>query len=547
MHEVAEVQARFDEERAGEIRRQLDEIKGVSKGLFETLFTHPGQFGTQLGSTIRAAVLSPITSGLGDLTSRALHPLIFGATGTGGIAGTLRGAFGGQTDIPIGAPANPARVIVVGDTTSAGVIGVVGGGFGRGGGTVSQPIGSAAMMAMLSGLAFAGQTGGGGGGGVAGPGQVTYGPSEITGITDSGIIGGYPSLLGPGGTSGFSGSPYPIGGGGGAGVSGGAGGGGAFTPSGLRGLLSGPGGKGFSLSSLKGTFFNSGSIATSASGAATTAEGIGGFKGSAAGVLTSQGAASLYLAAGVPLATAGIAGQRRGTAAGVLESTAGGALTGAGIGTMILPGFGTLVGAGIGAAAGLGIGVGEVLAGVESPRNEAKRLVKQQYGVSINNPTADQIVGISRNYGNHVSLAVRSPEVRQMLGLYAAGTGQSLAPSASGPHGASLVESGGSLFQNPVMQYGRAYSYQSSLPVYGGGSIGGGTQTALLANPGGPTGSGGPTYLSFNFDGKSAGDALAGDWVTPSFVANRQASAWRSSEGRVQSAMALADPTSIVS
>ena len=40
-------------------------------------------------------------------------------------------------------------------------------------------------------------------------------------------------------------------------------------------------------------------------------------------------------------------------------------------------------------------GVGEKLFGVESPENEAKRLAKQLYSITIDNSTAKQIAGIA--------------------------------------------------------------------------------------------------------------------------------------------------------
>ncbi len=518
VHEVAAVQAQLDEARAGEIRKQLDEIKGTAKGLFETLFTHPGQFGAQLGSTIRSALLAPITSGLADTASRALHPLIFGESGTGGIAGGLRGVFGGSTrTAPIGTASDPVAVVVVG---AAG--GGAGGSVGRvieRGGTVSQPLGSSAMLAMLTGLSFAGQAGAGVGGG-APPGQVTYGSSDITGLSDSGIFGSYGALGALGGTAGFAG-PYSMGGGGGIGVAGGAGGGGGILGS-LRGLLGAPTGLRGAFSGLKNIFssdtlagfkgnlgnYKLGGMNTGSLSQLTT----GPFAGTAAG--------GLAAGAGLALALHGLTGNSAGTWGGIAQGAAGG----------------FLVAGPIGAAIGAGIGIGEKLAGVESPRNEAKRLIRQQYGISINNPAADQIVSIARQtYGSRVSIAVRSPEVRQMLGIYAAGTGQSFAPSASSPHGASLAESGGSLYQQSVYQFGKPYTYASALPTYQG--VGGG----LLSGGGGGGGSA-PTYVSLNFDSKSAGDALRGEWVTPSYVQSAQATAWQGSHGRVQSALALASP-----
>jgi len=74
-------------------------------------------------------------------------------------------------------------------------------------------------------------------------------------------------------------------------------------------------------------------------GSATTAAGIGGIKGDLAAALTSKGVGQVELAAGMPLAMAGLTGNRRGTWGGIAESTGGGALVGAGIGTMMVPMF----------------------------------------------------------------------------------------------------------------------------------------------------------------------------------------------------------------
>jgi hypothetical protein len=68
---------------------------------------------------------------------------------------------------------------------------------------------------------------------------------------------------------------------------------------------------------------------------------------------------------------------------------------------------GALLGAGIGAATGLGIGLGEKLAGVESPVRQA--------------------------HGGSVSVAVRSPSVRQFVMLYSEATGQKMPLSATTP------------------------------------------------------------------------------------------------------------------
>ncbi|HEX3340613.1 MAG TPA: tape measure protein [Pseudolabrys sp.] len=255
-------------------------------------------------------------------------------------------------------------------------------------------------------------------------------------------------------------------------------------------------------------------------------------------VASSQGMASLYMAAGMPLAMAGIFGTRQGTAGGMLESTLGGAGIGAGIGTMILPGFGTALGAGIGAAAGLGIGLGEMLAGVESPRNKVKRLASQLYHININNATADAIANLAQqSFGGNVGVAMRSPQVRQMLGVYAAGTGQAnqFPAGLDQAHGASLVEAGGMLQQQATYQYGNPYTYSSNLPVYGG------QPTHVLSAPGGGM------QLSLNIGGQDAASFLAGNVVSPSMVQQQYATAMQNSNGRVPQALMMSEPGTIVS
>jgi hypothetical protein len=540
VNDLAKLQEQVDEQHAQLIKTQTDEIKGQAERLYTTLFTHPAKFGKQLGTTLHTEILKPITGGLGEMTAQALHPLIFGSTGTGGIAGAMH-IFGGAHTSPIGTPSDPVSVSVVNVTHAATSTGF-GYAGGYGGATVRQGFHGSGMIisALLGGSLSQVLGGGGGGAGGGGPrGQVTYGSSDITGLTPGDMLGG-----GGGGSFGSGMSAADLGGGGTVGgwPTGSTGGGGTAAHASLLSRILGGGAGGtnrFNLAALKQNWFNSGSIATGGGGA-TTAAGIGGLKGDLAGILTSQGAASLEVAAGLPLGMAGLTGVRRGTAGGLAESIGGGALTGAGIGTMILPGIGTAIGAGIGAAAGGLASLGEMLAGVESPRHEAIRLVKDQYHITISNAMADRIVQLAQSkYGNTVSLAVRSPEVRQMLGLYAAGTGQAgqFPQGASVPHGANLMESGGTLYQAKSYLYGNAYSQPSSLPVYGGSA----GSTVL------PPAGGSPVYVSMNFDGKNAGDAMTGQFVTPSFVQTQQTSAWNASAGRTDSSMMMAEPGSLVS
>lgn len=195
------------------------------------------------------------------------------------------------------------------------------------------------------------------------------------------------------------------------------------------------------------------------------------------------------------------------------------------------------VGAAVGAAVGAGIGLGEMLAGVESDENKAKRLVKELYRIDISIQMARQIVQIANTkYGHNVNYAIRSPEVRQMLELYSAGTGQAgkMPLSSTTPMGAILSEQGGRLFQDQTYKFGNPYVQQSSLPIAGGG------------NPGVyPT----AQNVTLNINGQSAADLLEGriaNTVTPSFIQSGFSSALASSNGRVANSAAILQPGLVV-
>jgi hypothetical protein len=235
-------------------------------------------------------------------------------------------------------------------------------------------------------------------------------------------------------------------------------------------------------------------------------------------------------AAGMFLAQQGLLGRNAGTGVGILEGTAGGALIGEQIGGPL--------GAAIGAAAGFGIGLGELVAGVEPQWKEAERLVMRTYHVNIDHAEAQRIVDIAnQQFGHNVAIAVTSPEVRQMLGVYAAGTGQKIPLSATTPSGGVLQEQGGTLYQAPTYMYGQAFTQASNLPVAGGYAT---TQYPNASTPtggGSPAGSpgspgGGTMQVSLHFDGKNAGDAMTGMFVTPSMVQTQWSQAQAYSDGR---------------
>lgn len=483
--EVNEAQAQFDQQRATEIRKQFDEIKSKTEGLLHTLFTNPKGFGSQLATTIRDAALKPIESGLASMISSTIQPLV----------GRIGGMFGGSTrQVAIdGGGAALVRVVNLGSSGPGGSAGTSifsSGGFSSGGGTYSNGSGGSGF---------------GGFGGGSSP--SLFGTSSITG--------------GPGGTGGFVPGSLGLDGGGG----GGSATGGGFNLGGLTGGLSG-------LKSASG-FGNIVSIgerpfAIGADGSLTNISGFG-------GKIEAFGKSGMgRMGAGIAgnfLVQRGLLGSDRGSFGGLLEGTAGGAALGFSIAPPGFQGLGAL----IGAAAGFGIGLGEIIAGVETPEKEAKRLVKQLYRVDIDTSTAKQIVQIAQGqYGGHVSIAVRSPEVRNLIMLYSQSTGQGNLLSGTVPRAGSLMESGGTLFQSASYANGSPYAYQSSLPIAGGFNA----NAWPGSNAGAPTING----LQLFIGGQGAGQFMAGQVVTPEFVQSQVSNAYGSSNNRVATSALLNTP-----
>ena len=208
-------------------------------------------------------------------------------------------------------------------------------------------------------------------------------------------------------------------------------------------------------------------------------------------------------------------------------------------GAMIGMQMGGPLGAAIGAGAGALAGIGEKIAGVETPENEAKRLIKQIYGLTIDNNTARQIAAMAKqSYGGAVSVAVRSSEVRQLLQLYAESTGQKSNLFLNDPHGVNLVQAGGRLNQSAVYNNGTPYTYASNLPVMG---------PAGSPIPTGNPYAGGATYLTLNLNGQSAADVLEGR-VGPALASNSRmvASSWvdggMASSSRLNGAIMMLSP-----
>ena len=229
-------------------------------------------------------------------------------------------------------------------------------------------------------------------------------------------------------------------------------------------------------------------------------------------------------AAGLSLATHGLI-TNAGTWTGAIQGAAGGALIGNQIGGPL--------GAAAGASFGFEIGALEKLFGVKSLNQTAHDDIKSVYGIDIptNSGTIKQVVDIAKSqFGGSVSVAVRSPSVRQLVMLYSEATGQKMPLSATTPYAGSLVEQGGNLYQQASFQNNAWHMYGSSLPTLGG------ITGATYPTPGGPNtaGGGGATYLSLNISGADAANFMTGQYVTPQFVTDQAMAAQASSYGRTQ-------------
>jgi hypothetical protein len=321
---------------------------------------------------------------------------------------------------------------------------------------------------------------------------------------------------GPGGTSGFSG---PVAGGGGFG-----------------GLLQGKNPFGNILQNFKN--INWGGLThspISVSSNATDAEGNDLVTGMSGGKLNGANGmlGTALLAGGAMLAMRGLAGADRGTWRGVGEGALGGAMVGFK--------FGGPLGAVIGGAVGAGIGIGEKIAGVETPEREAARLIKSLYGINISSgsDTVKQVVAMAKQkFGGSVSMAVRSPDVRQLLQLYADSTGQKSNIFTDQVRPASLVESGGGLYQSATYRNGTPYTYNSYLPTLGpsGGTLPTGNPmggaVTVMVSPG----------ATQDLWRTGTALAIAGD---PRGVAQANLNGAGQSSARLNSAMTLLSPSTV--
>jgi hypothetical protein len=171
------------------------------------------------------------------------------------------------------------------------------------------------------------------------------------------------------------------------------------------------------------------------------------------GKLSAIGKSDAALFAGAALALDGI---RRGGALGLAETTGGGALIGFR--------FGGPVGAVVGAVVGFGVGLVGLFR--KSAEKKAREKIKATYGIDISDKgILTQIVQIARqSFGGNLDVAIRAPQLREMIELYAMTTAQSTAAFPVGLRPLGLLQSGGSIFSLQGGQSSPLASFGGPLP-----------------------------------------------------------------------------------
>jgi hypothetical protein len=152
--------------------------------------------------------------------------------------------------------------------------------------------------------------------------------------------------------------------------------------------------------------------------------------------LSALGRSNAALLGGATLALMGL---QRGGVSGLAMTTAGGAMIGAKFGGPL----GAAIGAGIGAVAGL------VRLFVKGAQEKTREKIKATYGVDIREKNIlAEIVNIAKQgFGGNLEAAIRSQQIRDLVELYALSTGQSTSGIPATVRPVSLLQQGGSLFQ----------------------------------------------------------------------------------------------------
>ena len=101
---------------------------------------------------------------------------------------------------------------------------------------------------------------------------------------------------------------------------------------------------------------------------------------------------------------------------------------------------------------------------IKGATEKTKDKIKALYGVDIaDKGVLKQIVDMTKSeFGGNIDMAIRSPQIRDLIQLYAMTTGQKTTGMPGTVTPLSLVETGGSLFQSPQ------YNNGTPLPALGG-------------------------------------------------------------------------------
>lgn len=410
-----------------EMQKTFDYFQRLAEGVFDAMLSKSKSVWQAMADFFKTTILTMIKSIFTTVIANSMMRLFFGGGGggprtqarTGGGLGSIFGnIFGG------------------GGSGGGGI-------FGGGGGGGNSPLGGLGPGGIMYGSGGSGGSGGGGGGG--------------------GVFGWLRGLVGgPGGTGGFAGPVnYATASSGtsqrmglsdlvlwdaaqkaqGAGIPGGGGGGlskilgnlkGGTSSSMANSLLS-MAGLGMAVAGLnqKGAM----GVVNRAGGAGMAAYGIAGKQ------------LGLMGSAGVGLAYNGLV---QGGWKGLAQTTAGGALIGAQFGGPI----GALIGAGVGAAAG---GIRMLFKGAGE---KAKKRIKEIYGVDIQSQgVITQIVDIAKSsYGGDLNMALYSPQVRELIQLYAMTQGTTASNMGRTMQPVSWAMSGGQSTMQPIYAGGAVVS-----------------------------------------------------------------------------------------
>jgi PIN domain nuclease of toxin-antitoxin system len=279
-----------------------------------------------------------------------------------------------------------------------------------------------------------------------------------------------------------------------------------------------------------------------AAGSSLVMDGLRRKPGVASAIETPAGAAMIgakfggmkggIIGAGIGLMADGI---HRGGWKGTFEDAGGGALIGSQLGGP--------VGAAIGAAVGFGVGMFRMM--FETDRDHIKKLVKQVYGMDINNAMADQIAAIAKQkYGGQHDMAVRSPRCANCFVSMPKPRDKKARKTSSSPRQCIArawwrrVASCSS--KRSTTTATRMHTPARSEPIKASRHPRSRPMVLLPAVH--------PTSIQLVVNGQSASDLLSGQVVktaTPSFVQSQSLSASKSSIGRTSQQNLVLSPSAL--